>query len=135
MVTRVQLDASHVSRCVTVRREKAHRYIRDPNELLRYTRFRILLLRLRELEYAEREHCTWSTGRIIRRPPWGRVKPVPIHSVSSWSFLQFLCGCVLVQPFSAVHSSFCSVNSCFPPFVRVLFGEFEVPTVRLGFNR
>ena len=58
MVTRVQLDASHVSRCVTVRREKAHRYIRDPNELLRYARFRILLLRLRELEYAEREHCT-----------------------------------------------------------------------------
>ena len=38
MVTRVQLDASHVSRCVTVRREKAHRYIRDPNELLRDTR-------------------------------------------------------------------------------------------------
>jgi len=35
-----------------------HRYIRDPNELLRYTRFRILLLRLRELEYAEREFCT-----------------------------------------------------------------------------
>ena len=58
MVTRVQLDASHVSGCVTVRREKAHRYIRDPNELLRYTRFRILLLRSRELEYAEREHCT-----------------------------------------------------------------------------
>ena len=37
MVTRVQLDASHVSRCVIVRREKAHRYIRDPNELLRDT--------------------------------------------------------------------------------------------------
>ena len=30
---------------------------------------------------------------------------------------------------------FCLVNSCFPLFVRVLFGEFEVPTVRLGFNR
>ena len=58
MVTRVQLDASHVSRCVTVRREKVHRYIRDSNELLRYVRFRLLLLRLRELEYAEREHCT-----------------------------------------------------------------------------
>ena len=58
MVTRVQLDASHVSRCVTVRREKVHRYIRDSNELLRYARFRILLLRLRELEYAEREFCT-----------------------------------------------------------------------------
>ena len=35
-----------------------HRYIRDSNELLRYVRFRILLLRLRELEYAEREFCT-----------------------------------------------------------------------------
>ena len=58
MVTRVQLDASHVSRCVTFRREKVHRYIRHPNELLRYAHFRILLLRLRELEYAEREYCT-----------------------------------------------------------------------------
>jgi len=58
MVTRVQLDTSHVSRCVTVRREKVHRYIRDSNELLRYARFRILLLRLRELEYVEREFCT-----------------------------------------------------------------------------
>jgi len=43
MVTRVQMDASHVSRCVTVRREKVHRYIRDSNELLRYARFRLLL--------------------------------------------------------------------------------------------
>ena len=58
MVTRVQLDASHVSRCVTVRRENVHRYIRDSNELLRYERFRIHLLRLRELEYAKREFCT-----------------------------------------------------------------------------
>jgi len=38
MVTRVQLDARHVFRCVTVRREKVHRYIRDANELLRYAR-------------------------------------------------------------------------------------------------
>ena len=38
MVTRVQLDASHVSRCVTTRREKVHRYIRDSNKLLRYAR-------------------------------------------------------------------------------------------------
>ena len=53
MVIGVQLDASHVSRCVTVRREKVNRYIRDSNELLRYARFRLLLLRLRELEYAE----------------------------------------------------------------------------------
>ena len=58
MVTSVQLDASHVSRCVTVRREKMHRYIRNPNELLRYACLRILLLRLRELEYAKGEFCT-----------------------------------------------------------------------------
>jgi len=38
MVTRVQLDASHVFRCATVRREKVHRYIRDSNELLRDAR-------------------------------------------------------------------------------------------------
>ena len=38
MVTRVQLDASQVFRCATVRREKVHRYIRDSNELLRYAR-------------------------------------------------------------------------------------------------
>ena len=38
MVTRVQLDTSHVSRGVTVRREKVHKYIRDSNELLRYAR-------------------------------------------------------------------------------------------------
>ena len=38
IVTRVQLDANHVSRGVTVRREKVHRYIRDFNEFLRYAR-------------------------------------------------------------------------------------------------
>jgi len=38
MMARVQLDASHVSRCVTARREKVPRYIRVSNELLRYTR-------------------------------------------------------------------------------------------------
>ena len=38
MVTPVQLDASHVFRCVTVRREKVHKSIRDSNELVRYTR-------------------------------------------------------------------------------------------------
>jgi len=36
MVTRVQLDASHVSRGVTVRREKVLRYIRNSKRLLRY---------------------------------------------------------------------------------------------------
>ena len=38
MKARVQLDASHVCRCVTARREKVPRYIRVPNELLRYAR-------------------------------------------------------------------------------------------------
>ena len=30
-----------------------------------------------------------SRGRIIRRPPWGRVKLAPIHNVSSWKFSRF----------------------------------------------
>ena len=59
------------------------------------------------------------TGRIIRRPPWGRVKPVPIHSVSSWRFLQFsvwLCvGATIVR----CSSRFCSVISRCPPSVWV----------------
>ena len=38
MVTRVQLDVSHVSRGVTVKREKVLRYIRNSNKLLRYAR-------------------------------------------------------------------------------------------------
>jgi len=41
MVTRVQLDASHVSRGVTVRREKVLRYIRNSNKEVRA--FRTLL--------------------------------------------------------------------------------------------
>jgi len=43
MVTRVQLDESHVSRCVTVRREKVLRYIRNSNELRKVRAFRTLL--------------------------------------------------------------------------------------------
>ena len=38
MVTCVQLDVNHVSRGVTVRREKVLRYIRNSNEILRYAR-------------------------------------------------------------------------------------------------
>ena len=56
MTARVQLDASHVSRCVTGRREKVPRYIRVSNELLRYARsdcffthVQIVSLRLRVL--------------------------------------------------------------------------------------
>ena len=54
MVTRVQLDPSHVSRCVTVRREKVHRYIRDSNELLRYAHSDYFFT-LASFEYTERE--------------------------------------------------------------------------------
>jgi len=54
MVTRVQLDASHVSRGVIVRREKVLRYIRNSNELLRYARLEHFFTLLRTLEYAER---------------------------------------------------------------------------------
>jgi len=54
MVTRVQLDVSHVSRGVTIRREKVIRYIRNSNELLRYVRLEHFFTLLRTLEYTER---------------------------------------------------------------------------------
>jgi len=54
MVTRVQLDASHVSKGVTVRKEKVLRYIRNSNELLRYSRLEHFFTLSRTLEYAER---------------------------------------------------------------------------------
>ena len=57
MMARVQLDASHVSRCVTSRREKMPRYIRVPNELLRYARSDCFFT-LTSLEYTERELVT-----------------------------------------------------------------------------
>ena len=57
MVTRVQLDAIHVSRCVTFWREKVRRYIRDSNELLRYARLDYFFT-LASLEYTEGEFCT-----------------------------------------------------------------------------
>ena len=41
---------------------------------------------------------------------------------------------MLVQPFSAVHSRFCSMISNFPPFVHALFGEFEFSTVHSKFH-
>jgi len=43
MVTRVQLDVGHVSKCVTVRREKVLRYIRNSNKLRKVRAFRTLL--------------------------------------------------------------------------------------------
>jgi len=78
MVTRVQLDVSHVSRCVTVRREKVHRYIRDSNELLRYTRFRLLLYACKNLS--------------TLRENFARFLRVLKFSLSIWWFSRWL-GC------------------------------------------
>ena len=56
MVARVQLDASHVPKSVTARREKATRYIRVLNELSEVRTFRLYSLRLRVLEHTVREN-------------------------------------------------------------------------------
>ena len=55
MMTRVQLDASHVSGSVTARREKVSRYIRVSQRTSEVRTFSLYSLRLRVLEYAERE--------------------------------------------------------------------------------
>ena len=55
MMARVQLEASHVSRCVTARREKVSRYIRVSQRTSEVRTFRLSSLRLRGLEYTERE--------------------------------------------------------------------------------
>ena len=55
LMARVQLDASHVSRCVTARREKVSRYIRVSQRTSEGRTFRLSSLRLRVLEYTERE--------------------------------------------------------------------------------
>ena len=54
MIARVQLDASHVSKSVTVRREKATRYIRVLNELSEVRTFSLDTLRLRVRADCER---------------------------------------------------------------------------------
>ena len=56
MMARVRLDASHVSRSVTARREKVTRYIRVLNELSEVRMFRLYSLRLRVLEHTVREN-------------------------------------------------------------------------------
>ena len=59
MMARVRLDASHVSRCVTARREKVPRYIRVSQRTSEVRTFRLSSLRLRvSWVYCEREHCT-----------------------------------------------------------------------------
>ena len=91
---------------------------------------------------ADPKEATFDEARLLRlvnrqdhqAPTVGPCKTCPHPQHEFLEFLQFLCGCVLVQPFSAVHSGFCSVSSSFPPFVRVLFSEIEVSAVCLGFN-
>jgi len=56
MMARVRLDASHVFRSVTARREKVTRYIRVLNELSEGRTFRLYSLRLRVLELTVREN-------------------------------------------------------------------------------
>ena len=55
MMARVRLDASHVSRSVTARREKVTRYKRVSQRTFEVRAFRLSSLRLRVLEYTERE--------------------------------------------------------------------------------
>ena len=58
MMARVRLDASHVSKSVTSRREKVTRYIRVLNELSEVRAFRLYSLRLRVLELTVRENIS-----------------------------------------------------------------------------
>ena len=65
MMARVRLDASHVSKSVTARREKVTRYIRVLNELSEVRTFRIHSLRLRVLELTVREDLHGSCSLSI----------------------------------------------------------------------
>ena len=62
MMARVQLDASHVSRSVTARREKTTRYIRVLNELSEVRTFSSYTLRLRVIELIVREDLHGSSS-------------------------------------------------------------------------
>ena len=66
-MARVRLDASHVSRFVTARREKVTRYIRVLNELSEVRTFRLYSLRLRVLELTVRENIArfLESSRVI----------------------------------------------------------------------
>ena len=55
MMARVRLDASHVPRSVTARREKTTRYIRVLNKLSEVRTFSLYSLRLRVIELTVRE--------------------------------------------------------------------------------
>ena len=65
MMARVQLDASHMSKSVTARREKVTRYIRVLNELSEVRTFRLYSLRLRVLEHTVRENLHGSCSLSI----------------------------------------------------------------------
>ena len=56
MVARVRLDASHVFRSVTARREKVTRYLRVSQRTFEVRTFRLYSLRLRVLEHTVREN-------------------------------------------------------------------------------
>ena len=65
MMARARLDASHMSRSVTARREKTTRYIRVLNELFQVRTFRLYSLRLRVIELTVREDLHGSCSLSI----------------------------------------------------------------------
>ena len=65
MMARVRLDASHVSRSVTARREKTARYIRVLNKLSEVRAFSLYSLRLRVIELTVREDLHGSCSLSI----------------------------------------------------------------------
>ena len=62
MMARVQLDASHVSKSVTARREKTTRYIRVLNRFSKVRAFSSYTLRLRVTELFVRESLHGSSS-------------------------------------------------------------------------
>ena len=65
MMARVRLDANHVSRSVTARREKTTRYIRVLNRLSEVRTFRLYSLRLQVVELTVREDLHVSCSLSI----------------------------------------------------------------------
>ena len=65
MMARVQLDASHVAKSVTARREKATRYIRVLNKLSEVRTLSLYTLRLRVIELTVREDLHGSCSLSI----------------------------------------------------------------------
>ena len=73
MMARVRLDASHVSSCVTARREKVTRYKKGFPTNFRGTHVQIVLFTLASSwAYCEREHCTvpWEFLSVIALSIW-----------------------------------------------------------------